>query len=360
MEPYLANRFGNPSSVHGPGREARAALEDARARVAEALGARREEIVFTGGGTESDNLAMLGRWRAVRSGSVILSAIEHSAVRESAAQAAREGAEVATVAVDEAGRLDVAALEELLDGPVVVVSVMWANNEVGAVQPVDEVARLCDARGATFHTDAVQAVGHIPVSVERTPCHLLALSAHKFGGPRGVGALFVRSGTDLQPLLHGGGQESGLRAGTSNVAGAVGLATALDAALTELEAERSRLGALRDRLQARLLAAVPDLDVNAASTERLPHILSVGLNGIEPDLLLPSLDLEGLAVSSGSACQSGSHSPSHVMVAMGRRHDAVIRFSMGWTTTETEMERAVELFVRTLDRVRAATAGGLA
>lgn len=351
MEPFLSERFGNPSSSHGPGRLARAALEQARERVAEVLGAEPDEVFFTGGGTEADNLAVLGRWRET-GGSIVISAVEHSAVRRAAAEAAREGARVATVAVDEAGRLDLGALSEVIqDGPTVV-SVMWGNNEVGALQPVSEVAALCRERDVTFHTDAVQAMGHDPVSVRDVPCDLLAMSAHKFGGPKGVGALFVRRGTELAPLIHGGGQERGMRAGTSNVAGAVGLAEALERATANGNQEAERLRELRDRLESGLRVAVGDLVINSAGAERLPHILSVGLMDVDSDVLLASLDLEGLAVSSGSACHSGASAPSHVLLAMGARPAAVVRFSLGWSTTEQEIERAEAIFVDVVERAR--------
>jgi cysteine desulfurase len=350
MQPFLSECFGNPSSGHGPGRAARAALEDARARVAAALGARPSEILFTGGGSEADNLAVLGRWRAAREG-IALSAIEHSAVRRSAAQAAREGAPITTLAVDEAGRLDEGALAEALQTPRSVVSVMWGNNEVGVLQPVARIAEACRARGVVFHTDAVQAVGHVPVSVEAVPVDLLALSAHKFGGPKGVGALFVRDGVELEPLIHGGGQERGLRAGTSNVAGAVGLAEALDAATSARSAESRRLAALRDRIQA-ALEALPEVRVNAGQASRLPHVLSVRVGGVDPDVLIPSLDLAGLAVSSGSACHSGAATPSHVLVALGAADDATVRISLGWTTTEATVDRAIPRLVEVIERVR--------
>lgn len=351
MEPFLAERFGNPSSTHGPGRAARAALEDARERVAAAIDADPAEIVFTGGGTEADNLAVLGRWRAGGAG-VVVSGVEHSAVRHAAGAAAREGAAVATLAVDEAGRVDLDALDEVLREPVAVVSVMWANNEVGTIQPVEEVATRCRARGAAFHTDAVQAVGHIPVSVRDVPVDLLSMSAHKFGGPKGVGALYVRSGTELAPLLHGGGQERGVRAGTSNVAGAAGLAAALERSVADVPAEASRLGALRDRLEGALLEAVDGLEVNAAGAERLPHILSVSIPDVDSDVLLASLDMAGLAVSSGSACHSGASAPSHVLLAMGARADTVLRFSLGWPTTATEVDRAIPVLLDVLERAR--------
>lgn len=354
MAPFLERGYGNSSSVHAMGRAARAALEEARERVAELLGAARSEIVFTGGGTEADNLAVLGRWRAVGQG-VAVSAIEHSAVRHAAAQAAREGAAVTTLAVDEDGRLDLGALEEALESPHGLVSVMWANNEVGSLQPVREIAERCRERGVAFHTDAVQAVGHRPVSVREVPCDLLALSAHKFGGPQGVGALYVRKGTALEPLVHGGGQEQGLRAGTSNVAGAVGLGEALARAVQAMEAETTRLGGLRDRLETTLLEGVPGAVVNGG-VDRLPHVLSLSVDGVPTDTLLPSLDMAGLAVSSGSACHSGASSPSPVLLAMGRRSDAVVRFSLGWSTTAEEVDRAGALFVEVMDRLRAVVA----
>lgn len=350
MAPFLDGRYGNPSSLHTAGRAARAALEEARERVAGALGASPSEIVFTGGGTEADNLAVLGRWRS-DGGAVAASAIEHSAVRHAVAQAAREGAAVSMVAVDEEGRLDLGALDEVLAEPHAVVSVMWANNEVGSVQPVREIAERCREHGAAFHTDAVQAIGHHPVSVKDTPCDLLALSAHKFGGPQGVGALYVRKGTTLDPLLHGGGQEQGLRAGTSNVAGAVGLAEALLVATRDLAEETMRLRALRERLERVLLTGVEGSFVNGGS-DRVPHVLSLSVDGVAPDVLLPSLDMAGLAVSSGSACHSGASSPSHVLLAMGRRSDAVVRFSMGWSTTADEVERAGALFIDVVERLR--------
>lgn len=354
MEPFLGGPYGNTSSVHSAGREARVALEEARERVAEAIGAEAPEIVFTAGGTEADNLAVLGRWRAAGRGMAI-SAVEHSAVRNAAAQAAREGAAVTTLAVDGEGRLDLGALDEaLLEGPALI-SVMWANNEVGTVQPVREIARRCRERDVRFHTDAVQATGHTCVSVRDVPCDLLVLSGHKLGGPHGVGALYVRNGVELDPLVYGGGQERGLRPGTSNVAGAVGLAAALAVAVNGLEEEMDRLGQLRDHLERRILDGVPDVAINGR-TERLPHILSVSLDGVPPDVLLPSLDMAGLAVSAGSACHSGASSPSHVLVAMGRPNDAAIRFSLGWPTTADEVDAAAARFIEVVGRIRAMAA----
>lgn len=354
MESFLTERFGNPSSAHALGRAARGALEEARERVATVLGARRVEIVFTSGGTEADNMAVLGRWRAA-GGGIAVSAIEHSAVRTSVAQAAREGATVCTLAVDEAGRLDLGALTEALEEPLSLVSVMWGNNEVGSLQPTARVAELCRERGVSMHTDAVQAVGHVPVSVADVPVDLLALSAHKFGGPRGMGALFVRDGVELSPVLHGGGQERGLRPGTPNVGGAVGLAEALEHAAAELARAPERLRNLRDRLEREIVARIPDAVVHARGAERLPHVLSLGFAGVPADVLMASLDLAGLAASSGSACQSGSAAPSHVLIAMGQEPDAVLRLSLGWTTTERDITRAIEIVTGAVKRVRAAS-----
>lgn len=323
--------------------------------MAAAIGATAREVYFTSGGTEADNLAVLGRWRATR-GAIALSAVEHSAVREATAIGAREGATVLTLAVDEDGRLDLGALEEALEEGPSLVSVMWGNNETGTLQPVTEVAVLCMERSVPFHTDAVQAVGHVPVRMNRTPCSLLSLSAHKLGGPPGVGALFVRDGVKIEPLLGGGGQERGLRAGTSNVAGATGLAVALDLAVRDLETERSRLAGLRSRLAKTLIDAVPDLRVNGGGAERLPHILNLGLDGVAADVLVASLDLAGLAVSTGSACHSGAAEPSHVLMAMGATADAVIRFSFGWTTTSAEVDRGATAFLEVLERTRATVA----
>ncbi len=351
MAPFLGERFGNASSVHGAGRAARGALEDARERVAELIGAEPGEVVFTSGGTEADNLEVLGRWRAA-GGGVALSAIEHSAVRRAGAQAAREGAAVTTLAVDEDARLDLGALDEVVVQPHSVVSVMWANNEVGTLQPVHAIAERCREHGIVFHTDAVQAVAHDPVSVRDVPCDLLSLSAHKFGGPQGVGALFVRRGVALDPMLFGGGQERGVRPGTSNVAGAVGLAAALSASVRDLDAEIERLRALRDRLEERLLEALPGARVNGGP-DRLPHLLSLSLRGVDPDLLLPSLDLADLALSSGSACHSGASAPSHVLMAMGRHHDPAVRFSLGWSTRVADVDEGADRFVEVVNRIGA-------
>lgn len=357
----LAEVSGNPSSPHAWGREARMRLEEARERLAAVLGAARREVYFTSGGTVSDNLAVLGRWRAVRGGSdtgaggaVVYSAIEHRAVLGAAEAAGREGARLVVLGVDEQGRVPPESLEEALPANPAVVSVMWGNNEVGTLQPVEALASRCREAGVVFHTDAVQALGKVPVRVDRVPVDLLTVTAHKIGGPKGIGALYVRAGVEIEPLVHGGGQERGVHPGTENVAGAIAFALAAELADREREAEAARLAALRDRLQALLLDRVPDLVVNADGADRLPHILNVSLPDADQEAMLVSLDLEGVAVSSGSACQSGTVEPSHVLVAMGRGSpdDASIRFSLGRATTEAEIDAAAERFARVAPRVR--------
>ena len=354
---FLDGRFGNPSSIHRFGREARAALEDARARLARVIGADPAEIVFTRAGTEADNLAVLGRGRVDGSHLAAVSAIEHKAVLASAHAATEDfDCELYLLDVDEHGVISMETVEAALSGSPAVVSVMWANNEMGALQPVAEIAARCRAAGVAFHSDAVQALGKVPVRVDEVAADLVAFSAHKVGGPKGVGALYVRRGTRLHPLLHGGGQERGMRPGTEDVAGAAGFAAAAEGAEAERETAMARIGALRDRLEAGLRAAVPGLVVNAAGAPRLPTIGNVSVPGADPEALLMGLDLEGIAVSSGSACSSGAVEPSHVLTAMGIPPELAgpsIRFSLGWTTTEAEIDRVLAVFPRVAERVRA-------
>ena len=356
MLAVLGDRWGNPSSVHRWGREARAVLEDARARFAAVVGASPAEIVFTRGGTEADNLAVLGRGRADGSRTAAVSAIEHKAVLASAKALAADGGTVRTIPVDADGRVDLDALAETVraDRPAVV-SVMWANNEVGAVQPVEQVAAICAEAGVAFHTDAVQALGKLPVRLDAVPVALAAFSAHKLGGPRGTGALFVRRGTQLHPLLYGGGQERGLRSGTEDVAGAVGFAVAAELAEAERETVMARIGVLRDRLEAGLCERVPGLRVNAAAAPRLATISNVSAPGADAEMLLMALDLEGVAASSGSACSSGAVEPSHVLTAMGLPADVAgpsVRFSLGRETTEADIDRALQVFPAVVERLR--------
>lgn len=362
MMAQLAEGPGNPSSIHGRGRRARNALEEARERVAAVLGAHRREIVFTSGGTEADNIAVLGCWRAAREvnggGPVVCSAIEHKAVLGAAAQAGREGATPILLGVDSDGRVDAGALDEAVRARPCVVSVMWGNNEVGTIQPVRRIAESCVGAGIPFHSDAVQAFGKVRVRMDEVPCSLLALSAHKFGGPRGTGVLFVRDGVELQPLLYGGGQERELRPGTEDVASAVGLTVAAELAAAEQEAEASRLIMLRDRLEAGLRAALPGITVHGGGAERLPHVCSIAVPEVDPEVFLIGLDLDGLAVSGGSACQSGAGGTSHVLLAMGaggaETPAATVRLSLGRDTTGAELDTAIEIVARVAGRARTA------
>jgi cysteine desulfurase len=287
---------------------------------------------------------------------VACSAIEHKAVLGSMRAVEADGARLIVLPVDGDGVVDVDALRPAFAGHPAVVSVMWANNETGALQPIEKIAEACDSNGACFHSDAVQALGKVPVRVDRVPVDLLSFSAHKLGGPRGAGALFVRRGTMLSPLLFGGGQERGLSPGTEDVASAVGFALAAELAERERETAMARLGALRDRLEAGLRAAVPGLVVNAAAAPRLPTVLNVSVPGADAEALLMALDLEGIAVSSGSACSSGAVDPSHVLTAMGLPPEMAgpsVRFSLGWTTSENDVERALAVFPAVAERIRA-------
>lgn len=362
MEPYLAGSFGNPSSMHGVGREAARALRDARRRVAEALGAEPGEIYFVRGGTEADNLAVKGRVGLGRDGGppvVACSAVEHRAVLEAAEALEGHGARLHRIPVDRDGTVALDAVDEALASAPDVVSVMWVNNEVGTVEPVEAVADRCRERGVAFHTDAVQALGKLPVDVREVPMDLASFTGHKIQGPKGTGVLFVRGGTELRPLLHGGGQERGLRPGTQDVAGAVGMAAAVELAVSERDAEARRLGELRRRLEEGLTGAVPGLRVTAAGARRAPHIAHVAVPGVEWDALLVSLDVEGFAVSGGSACSSGAVETSHVLEAMLPPEEArepAVRFSLGPLTGEDGVRRAVERVPAVIRRLREAEA----
>jgi cysteine desulfurase len=357
MMPFFGEHFGNPSSAHAWGREARAALEEARERVARALGAKRSEIVFTSGGTEADNLAVLGRARATAvSGEtpvIVCSAVEHKAVLSAVKAATQDCATGIIVAVDNNGVIDLAALQLALRERPAIVAVMWVNNEVGTVQPVREIAQLCADAAIPFHTDAIQAFGRVPVELH-DGITSLAISGHKLGAPKGIGALFVRSGLPLTSTQHGGSQERGVRPGTENVAYAVGFSVAAELAAREQADEATRLQALRDRLQHTLQERIPDLVVNAAGASRAPHILNVSLRGVEQDALLVSLDLERIAVSTASACQSGAAEPSHVLVAMGRgaEDEAALRMSLGRTTTKDEIDYVGTKLPLIVERIR--------
>lgn len=362
MDPYLDRRFGNASSVHGWGREARAALDDARERIAELLGAATGEIHFVRGGTEANNLAILGRAEAVRQEDtaplLVVSAVEHRSVLE-AAGAAGSDAEVVRLPVDRAGRIPLDELDRWLERSPAVVSIMSVNNEVGIELPVGEAAERCRKAGVPIHTDAVQAVGKIPVRVDDHPVDLLTATGHKIGGPKSTAILYRREGTELHPRLFGGGQEEGLRPGTEDVAGAVGMAEALELAIRERSEEADRLTGLRRELEDRLTADIPDLRIHGAEASRAPHVVNVGIPGVDLEPLLMGLDLAGIAVSSGSACSSGAVRTSHVLRALygdDIEEVSAIRFSLGRTTDREDVLEAAAATVRTVERTRTVAA----
>lgn len=347
MLPYFTERAGNASELHAWGRAAKEGLERARAQVAAALGAREREIVFTSGGTESDNLAIVGLLQQEPPAHLVISAVEHPAVTAAARFLEHQGWEVAVVPVDADGTLDLDAFVRELRQDTKLVSVMLANNVVGTLQPVRELAALAHERGIVVHTDAVQAVGSIPVNVDELGIDMLSLSGHKLYAPKGIGALYVRRGIRVRPLIHGGGQERGLRSGTENVAGAVGLGAAVQMAVEALPQTTAHVQALRDRLIDGILATVPDVTLLGHRTNRLPGNVCVSVRFIEGESMVLRLDQAGFAVSSGSACASQSLEPSHVILAMGR--DAVaahgsLRLSLGRENTVEQVDRFLNVF----------------
>ena len=360
MLPYLTNQaFGNPSSAHRFGRAARAGLEQARREVAQAVGAEPNQVVFTSGGTEADNLGIIGAALAARDrgGQVcaVVSAIEHKAVLAAAHAVCHLGGREVVLPVDGHGQVSLEALDAALADRPALVSIMWVNNEVGVVQPVEEIARRCQAAGVAFHTDAVQAFGKVPVAVSRLCCTLLTLSGHKIGAPKGIGALIVRDRKAIEAIIHGGGQQYGIRPGTENVAGAVALGRAALLAAREQPEEAERLRALRALLADRLCGAVPDLVVNGTGVNSAPHVLSVSVAGADSEALLMHLDLAGIAASSGSACSTGTVEPSHVLVAMGVPRElalGAIRFSLGRESTADDVERVAEVMPAVVAKVR--------
>ncbi len=339
MLPWLRGTHGNPSSVHGFGRDARAALDRARAQVTALVNAQPGQMIFTSGGTEADNLALRGVCSGKPAGRILVSAIEHAAVMGPAEALAAQGWQVQHLSVDSEGRVDPAALAKLLDGNVRLVSLMLANNETGVIQDVKAIAAHAHKSGALMHTDAVQAAGKISVDFPALGADLMTLSAHKLNGPRGVGALIVDRRLDIAPQIVGGGQEQGRRGGTENLAGIVGFGAAAELARLELDARRRHLHALRDRLEAGL-KSIPGVRVFAAQAERLPNTVQIGVAGFDGEMVVMQLDKRGIAVSSGSACHSGSGKPSHVLLAMDV--DAVsarsaVRISLGQGNTEDEV-----------------------
>ena len=363
MRPFQSETFGNPSGAHAAARAAKTALEEAREQIASVLGAEPSEIVLTGGGTEADNLAVKGAARAARDAGqgdgVVTTAFEHKGVLAPCDRLARDGFRVTRVRVDSDGIVDLDALEAALDDRTVVVSVMLVNNEVGTIQPLADVARLVRARSprAVLHTDAVQAVPWLDVAEAAAAADLVSVSAHKFGGPKGVGALVRRGDVPIEPLIEGGGQEWGLRSGTANVAGAVGMAEALRVTSRRRADEVARIRPLRDRLAAGLAERVPGSFVNGDVARKIAGNCHVGFPGVEAETLLVALDRDGLCAAAGSSCTSGATEPSHVLEAMGVPRDAAlasIRLSLGYASTAADVDTALDLIPRAVEQLRPA------
>jgi len=358
MQPFFGPRFGNPSSVHRWGREARAALDEARDRLARCLGASPDELCFTSCGTEADNMAVLGVWRARRAQgrrAVVTTPIEHKAVLAVAHEVREEGGEERLVAMSASGSVDRQSFDALMVDDVALCSVMWVNNEIGVIQPVPELADIARERGVVFHTDAVQAFGKVSIDARTMPFDLLSLSGHKIGAPKGIGALYIRRGTPMQALMFGGAQDRGRRPGTENVAMAVGLARAAELAVEERAHEWEKLAAMRERLERALMDRIPDAVIHGRGADRAPHITSISVPGTDSESLLMALDLRGVACSAGSACQSGSITPSHVLRALGVAPDlasAAIRMSIGALTTDACIDRVADLFPTLVARAR--------
>ena len=357
MLPFFGPRFGNPSSTHRWGREARVALDEARERLARSIGASADEICFTSGGTESDNLAVLGAWRALRQSrpAVVSTPIEHKAVLAAIHEVEAEGGVARLVDVGRDGVVNRDSFDAALGDDVALCSVMWVNNEIGTIQDVPALAAAARARGALFHTDGVQALGKVPIDVRSIAVDYLSISGHKVGAPKGIGALYVRRGVPITPLMYGGAQDRGRRPGTENVAMAVGFARAVELAVAEREGEWARLEALRDKLEAALLAKIPDAVVHGRGARRAPHVLNISVPGTDSESMLMALDLQGVACSAGSACQSGSIDPSHVLTACRVPHELAVgsvRLSLGSLSTEAHVARVAELFPALITKAR--------
>lgn len=357
MLPYLGEHYGNPGSLHRAGQRCRQAVQEAREQVAALIGADPREIVFTSGGTEADNLAIAGTLDEY-GGRVVTASTEHHAVLHAARHWSTDGPPV-ELGVDAGGRIDPEALNAALDAgaDVTLVSIMHANNETGVLQPVNAIAEIGCEAGVVIHCDAVQSAGRLPIDVGAWPVDLLSISAHKLGGPKGVGALYVRAGTRLSPQIVGGGQERQRRAGTENVAGLVGFGRACDMARRTLDSDSVRLAKLRQRLEEGLLARVPGCWVNGGGAVRVSHIANIGFEGVEGEGILYSLDAEGICVSTGSACTSGLADPSHVLLAMGQSQEqalGAVRFSLGPENTEADVDRVLNVLPRAVQALRAA------
>jgi cysteine desulfurase len=358
MLPYLNDAFGNPSSMHSLGQEARRAVEEARETIAALIGAKNDEIVFTSGGTEADNFALKGVAYANehRGNHIITSSIEHHAVIEPLKLLERQGFKVTYLPVDQYGMVDPQDVRKAVSEKTILISVMHANNEIGTIEPIAEIGRIAKERGVYLHTDAVQTVGHIPVDVNELGVDLLAMSAHKLSGPKGVGALYIRKGTKVAPFMHGGEQEQRRRASTENVPGIVGFGKAADIAQNEMRAEVERLTLLRDQLIKGLLERIDNMQLNGHPSKRLPNNVNVSIQFVEGESMLLSLDMEGIAASTGSACSSSTLTPSHVLLALGLQPEQAhgsLRFTLGRETTKEETGRVLEALPPIVAKLRA-------
>ena len=355
MAPYFSERFGNPSSLYALAREAKEAVEEARGRVAAAIGADPGEIFFTAGGTEADNWAIKGTALRGKGDHIVTSAIEHHAVIQPCRALERQGYRVTYLPVDEFGRVDPADAEDAIADETILVSVMAANNEIGTIQPIRAIADIAHDHGVPFHTDAVQAIGAYPVDVDDMGADLLALSAHKFGGPKGAGALYIRRGTRIGTFMDGGAQERGRRAGTENVPGIVGLGRAIEVATADIEGHSRRLAAMRDRLIRGILDDIPDTRLNGHPVERLANNVSVAFRYVEGESILLLLDALGIAASTGSACTSASLEPSHVLTACGLPHEEAhgsLRLTLGSRNTEEDVDYVLSVLPGVIGRLR--------
>jgi cysteine desulfurase len=357
MQPYFFERFGNASSIHGFGQEAKKAIEDAREKLANFLGAKPEEIIFTSGGTESNNFSLFGIASNLknRGGHIITTAIEHHCITETANVLKKQGFQVTFVGVDKYGVVSPEEIKKAITDQTILISVMHANNEIGVIEPVAEIGKLAKERGIYFHSDAVQSVGHIPVNVDELNVDLLSLSAHKFYGPKGVGALYIRKGTRIDRFLHGGDQEKGRRASTYNTPGIVGLGKAIELCREKMAEEAEFQTRLRDKLIKGILEKVPQTSLNGHHQKRLPNNVNISVQYIEGESMVLSLDLEGIACSTGSACTSSSLEPSHVLLAIGLSHELAhgsLRFSLGRYTKEEEIDYVLEVLPRVVKKLR--------
>ena len=357
MIPFFQEHFGNASSIHWAGREVKKYLDEAREKVAALMKANPEEIVFTGCGTESDNMAIKGVALALREKGrhIITTQVEHHAVLHTCRFLEKMGYEITYLPVDSTGMIDLEELGRSIKPQTVLISIMFANNETGTIFPVQEIGEIAREKGILFHTDAVQAMGKIPVDLKKLPVDILSLSGHKLNTPKGIGAQYIRRGTKMSSLIHGGGQERNWRAGTENIPYIIGLGKACEVAQRDFEARHAHLTQMRDQLHQGILRTIPHVELNGHPTLRLPNTLNLSFHFIEGESLLLNLDLEGVAVSSGSACTSGSLEPSHVLLAMGKSHlvaQSAIRFSLGSTNTKEEIDYVLEVLPRTIQRLR--------